>query len=84
MLEAGRSFKRADGSLEALLASCRLDGRALALLEGMACAASMSPRGIVRTLRIARAIADLAERERAYEEDVAEALGYRVRDGIGS
>lgn len=75
---------RREGSLEAALAACRLDGRALALLEGMARAAAMSPRGIVRTLRIARAIADLAERERAYEEDVAEALGYRVREGVGS
>ena len=50
----------------------------------MARATSMSPRGIVRTLRIARAIADVAEREQAYEEDVAEALGYRVREGIGT
>lgn len=75
---------RGERSLEAALAACRLDGRALALLEGMARAAAMSPRGIVRTLRIARAIADLAERERAYEEDVAEALGYRVREGVGA
>ena len=73
-----------EGSLEAVLASCRLDRRALALLEDMARATSMSPRGIVRTLRIARAIADVAEREQAYEEDVAEALGYRVREGIGT
>lgn len=88
---AGRSFaswrrarEHSEGPLlERLLASCRMTDQARDLLEDMARTANMSARGIVRTLRIARAIADLEERECTGENAVAEALGYRVRDGVG-
>lgn len=88
---AGRAFAawrrarcRTEGAgLERTLAECRLSDSARLLLEDVARSACMSARGIVRTLKIARAIADVAQAETTGEDAVAEALGYRVRDGVG-
>ncbi|WP_304426746.1 YifB family Mg chelatase-like AAA ATPase [uncultured Adlercreutzia sp.] len=44
---------------------------------------SMSGRAIVRTLAVARTIADMAESERIECEHLAEAVSFRVREGIG-
>ena len=43
----------------------------------------MSGRAIVRTLSVARTIADMDEAETVGCEHLAEAVSYRVRDGIG-
>lgn len=43
--------------------------------------ANMSPRGYYRLLKTARTIADLSGRENIVAEDVAEAWGYRLREG---
>ena len=44
---------------------------------------SMSGRAIVRTLAVARTIADMAETETIDCAHIAEAMNFRVRDGIG-
>ena len=54
-----------------------------AFLEQMARVYQMSGRGIVRTLGVARTIADLEQREEVDESHVAEALGFRLREGVG-
>ncbi len=56
---------------------------ARSLLVSMAELHSMSGRGIVRTLSVARTIADMAESDTVGCDHLAEAVGYRVRDGIG-
>lgn len=43
----------------------------------------LSGRGLVNTLRVARTIADLGQSESVNTNHVAEALGFRIRDGIG-
>ena len=42
---------------------------------------AMSPRGLNRTLKVARTIADLDASEDIKKEHIAEALGYRVQEG---
>lgn len=64
-------------------ARCRMTDAAQSFLVSVAELHSMSGRAIVRTLSVARTIADMAESETVGEEHVAEAVGYRVRDGIG-
>lgn len=61
----------------------RMTEAAQSFLVSVAELHSMSGRAIVRTLSVARTIADMAESETVDEEHVAEAVGYRVRDGIG-
>ncbi len=55
------------------------DADALALLETAATRLRLSTRGQVRTLRVARTIADLAAVERVGRAHVAEALAFRHR-----
>lgn len=76
-------FPQEGSQLERLLGACRLTEEARALLERMARTAHLSARGIVRTLRIARTVADVAEEPECGREAVAEALGYRVREDVG-
>jgi magnesium chelatase family protein len=69
-----------NGAMDARLTRrhVRLDTRLRArMLEGHA-GASMSGRGHDRVLRLARTIADLAERDRILPEDIDEAVGYRL------
>lgn len=56
---------------------------AAVFLRGIAKAMHMSGRGIIRTLNIARTIADMAESESVGQEQVAEALSMRLREGSG-
>jgi magnesium chelatase family protein len=63
----------ADGKL------IRLSPEAQALLEQAMEKLRLSPRGYVRTTRVARTIADLAGAETVGRVHVAEALGYRMR-----
>jgi magnesium chelatase family protein len=69
-----------NGAMDARLTRrcIRLDARLRArMLEGHA-GAEMSGRGHDRVLRLARTIADLAERDRILPEDIDEAVGYRL------
>ena len=52
-------------------------------MVSMAQAYSMSGRAIMSCLGVARTIADIEESVSVKTEHLAEALGYRVREGIG-
>lgn len=60
------------------------DEDAKLFLQQMAAAYDLSGRAIVRTAGIARTIGDLSLEERVRSSHVAEALGFRLRDGIGA
>ena len=74
-----RSWRTRNGPDEARPPAALLDGPARGALESLARGLSLGGRGIVRVTRVARTIADLAQRELVGEEDVVEALGYRPR-----
>lgn len=71
-------------SLDRLLAACQLDNVSILLLEDMSKRLNLSARGITRTLRIARVIADMGEHLKVSEDDLAEAFSYRVRESIAT
>ena len=62
------------------LTLCRANPAALSLLERTAAARGISARGQHRILRVARSIADLADRDRVDVTDLAEALSLRLPD----
>ena len=68
---------------QGVIASCHLDAEDERFFERMARANRMSGRAIVRTLSVARTIADIAQRRRVSKSDLCEALGFRIRDGVG-
>ena len=72
-----------DNSTQGVIASCRLDAHDEAFFEKIARFHHMSGRAIVRTLTVARTIADMAQRRVVMKEDLCEALGFRLRDGVG-
>ena len=82
------SWRRAREQLgntpQALIASCHLREADELFFEKAARANRMSGRAIVRTLSVARTIADIAERKTVEKADLCEALGFRVRDGVGA
>lgn len=59
------------------------DKDARLFLQQMSAAYDLSGRSIVKAAAIARTIADLAEDELVRSSYVAEALGFRLREGIG-
>jgi magnesium chelatase family protein len=61
----------------ALLEGCALDRAGSRTLSGLAAAKAMTARGIHRALRVARTIADLAERERVTADDITAAVSLR-------
>lgn len=79
------SWRRARGSngMPGSVESCDLSPKAQSLLELMAERLSLGGRAIARTARVARTIADLAERERVDTDDVAEACASRSRYALG-
>ncbi|MBO4353251.1 MAG: ATP-binding protein, partial [Eggerthellaceae bacterium] len=64
-----------------VIASCRLSRADEKFFERIAAMNSMSGRGIVRTLSVARTIADMAQRKAVCKDDLCEAIGFRVREG---
>jgi len=85
-----RQFERAGGRArwntavpaEELLQSGDVSASAVRLLRRWVDRGGMSARAHARVLRVARSIADLADRSAVSEEDVFEALSYRALDEI--
>ncbi len=73
-----------EATTQGLVASCRLTGEDSSFFEECARRNNMSGRAIVRVLSVARTIADMAERRAVAKQDLCEALGFRLRDGVGS
>lgn len=65
-----------------VISACKLSPRQEALLEGMARRQHMSGRGIIRTLRVARTIADLGGSDTVEDDHLLEALMYRGVGGV--
>ncbi len=87
---AGREFaswRRAqtprNNSTAGVVASCKLSPDDLQFFENACRVNKMSGRSLVRTLGVARTIADIAQRERVSKSDLCEALAYRPHE-IGS
>jgi len=59
--------------------ACQLTANAAALLRTAMSTLSLSARGYVRTLKVARTIANLGGRSTIRPQDITEALGYRPR-----
>ncbi|MEG0322985.1 MAG: ATP-binding protein, partial [Raoultibacter sp.] len=82
--EARMRREGSDGSSQSLIRACALEESEEEFLQDMARLHYMSGRGIVRTLSIARTIADLDRRPAVGKEHLCEALGLRLRDGVGA
>lgn len=68
---------------QGLIRSCKMSADDGDFFEKAAASNHMSGRAIVRVLSVARTIADMAQRESVVKADVCEALGFRIRDGVG-
>ena len=69
------------GGRDALLVDeCRLDETASRCIERFARSFGMSGRGIMKTLSVARTIADMQASERVTDEHISEAVMYRMQD----
>ena len=79
-----RSQEHVDPTTQGLMASCRLAEEDASFFERMAQANNMSGRAIVRTMSVARTIADIAQRRQVTRSDLCEALSFRLREGVGS
>lgn len=65
-----------------VIEACGLGAAQTALIESAARINNMSGRGIIRTLRVARTIADLEDSEHVKDEHLLEALMYRGAGGL--
>ena len=79
-----RERSGAGSSTAGVLASCRLSEDTRDFMESVAAAYRMSGRAIVRTLNVARTIADMEDSLAVERRHVSEALGFRLREGVGS
>ena len=78
-----RAHERLGPTSQALIDSCHLSDSDEKFFEKAARANRMSGRAIVRTLSVARTIADIAQKREVGKPELCEALGFRVRDGVG-
>ena len=78
-----RASENVGPTTQDLMASCHLDDADSRFFEKMARANHMSGRAIVRTMSVARTIADMDCRKKVVREDLCEALGFRLREGVG-
>ncbi len=65
---------------EELVCACDLKQEDARFFEDTARSVHMSGRAIIRTLSLARTIADMQQRPRVNRSDLCEALGFRLRD----
>ena len=81
------SWRRAkepfEKTTQGLVLSCHLEAEDEVFFEEAAVTNSMSGRGIVRVLSLARTIADMDERMAVNRADICEALGFRLREEVG-
>lgn len=70
-------------SSEEVIASCGLRDAERDFAEGMAEAHALSGRGLMSCLRVARTIADLEQAQEVGCAHLAEAFGFRIREGQG-
>jgi len=59
---------------------CQIDGRSQNLLRSYVNSGKISARGFYRTLKVARSIADLEEKENISYDNILEALMYRLKE----
>ena len=71
------------GKPRSIIESCRLSSADEAFLQQMARVYDMSGRSIMRTLNVSRTVADLGLKEAVDRDCIAEALAFRLREGIG-
>ncbi len=69
-----------DGKDAKLVQSCKMKQSSLGYLEQLAKVHKLSGRGIMKTLSVARTIADMDQRESVTEDDLAEAIMFRIQD----
>lgn len=75
-----RSGEEDRSTSEALVRACGLDEADKRFVEDMAQAGRMSGRAIMRTLALARTIADMEECLRVGRDHLCEAIGFRLRE----
>ncbi len=68
---------------EALVQACRMNEADAAFFEEIACARTMSGRAIMRTLSLARTIADMERAACVGGDHLCEAVSFRLRDEVG-
>lgn len=76
-----REARMPSGPGQTLVGALSFEPRAQAALEGMASRLNLGGRSIVKLARVARTMADLAERASVSREDVLEASAYRCHLG---
>lgn len=67
-----------------IIGECNLSDETRQFVIAMAEGANLSARSLVNSLKVARTIADLDQKETVCTEHIAEALGFRLNDGFGA
>lgn len=78
-----REHEQVEATTQGIVASCHLSADDERFFEDAAVSNHMSGRAIVRVLSVARTIADMDQRRVVEKADLCEALGFRMRDGVG-
>lgn len=78
-----RARERVGSSTQDLVASCHLSPDDERYFEKMAELNHLSGRAIVRTMSVARTVADMEQRRAVTRDDLCEALAFRIREGVG-